>query len=125
MTGWMLLASLALAETTVSVDNLSVDGLQVSALRCTLDRGGLLASAMVVGALAAQKETLDRCAPPGTPVTIRWTWADDTTVTHIDDQEVTTEHCVYKALRPISPPSRGSCTATVLLGEAPKPSAEP
>lgn len=123
MTALMLLGALAHAETTVSVDNLSVDGLQVRALHCTLDRGGLLASAMVVGALAAEKSTIDTCGAPGAALTIRWTWGADTTVTHVDDQPVTPEHCLYKALRPIQPPSKGTCSATVLIGAAPEPSA--
>ena len=91
MTALMLLGALAHAETTVSVDNLSVDGLQVRALHCTLDRGGLLASAMVVGALAAEKATIDTCGAPGAALTIRWTWGADTTVTHVDDQPVTSD----------------------------------
>lgn len=120
MTHWMLLVTLAQAETTVAIDDISVDGLKVQALRCTLDRGGLLASAMVVGALAAEKTAIDACAPKGTEaLTVQWTWDASTTVTHVDGAEVTPKHCLYKALRPIQPPSKGTCTATVVTSAAP------
>ena len=93
MVGWMLLASVAQAETSVSVDSLSVDGLSVRALSCTLERGGLLASALVVGALASKKTELDACAPQGAAFSVSWAWGAETAITAVSGSQPDASNC--------------------------------
>jgi len=115
--GWILVASVAQAETSISVDAISVDGLSVRALSCSLEKGGLLASAMVVGALSSKKAALDACAPGGAAFSATWTWGAETVVASVSGSKPDATDCVTAALKDIPSPVVGTCSALVLTGE--------
>ncbi|MFT4975183.1 MAG: hypothetical protein ACI8S6_001070 [Myxococcota bacterium] len=117
MIGMMMMLSIAQADVSVSIDEISVDGMAIRQLSCQLERGGLFASAMVVGALSAQKAGLDACAPQGAAFTVSWTWAEGTTVASVAGSVPDKEACIRAALLPIQPPTRGQCVALILTGE--------
>ena len=114
--GLLTLLSTAQADMTLSLDSLSADGLEVRALSCTLKQGGLLASAMVVGALAAQKSVFDACAPEGGAFRLSWSWEGATTVQQVSGGSPTQQECITAALQVVSPPTLGHCSAILLAG---------
>ena len=117
---FLLLTTLtATAGTTVSVGSLSVDGLEVRDLSCNLEKGGLLASAMVVGALAAQKSALDACAPEGGAWRASWTWSGGalTDLTIPSASAPDKNACIEGALRAVTSDLVGTCEATLLVGD--------
>jgi len=112
-----LLIGVSVAEVQVSVSELTVDGLQVRSLQCTLDKGGFLAAATVVGALAQQNGALDACAPEGAAFSVKWTWgaAADAAVTASSRPDANV--CIQAALKTTTSSLNGQCTAVILVGE--------
>lgn len=115
--GWLIGLSVAQAETTIRVDSLAVDGLHVQSLQCSLSQGGLLASAMVVGALAAEKSALDACSPSGNAFSIAWHWSGGTEINTIEGGTPAEQQCIRQTMGSILPPTQGNCSATLLVGE--------
>lgn len=111
------LISTARAEVQVSVGEMSVDGLDVRALQCTLDKGGFLAAATVVGSLAQQREALDACAPEGAAFAVKWTWGAAAASEVTGSSKPTADACIQKALSTTQSSLNGQCTAVVLVGE--------
>jgi len=120
---WSGLSALVLAAgvagVNVNVADITADGLTVKKLSCTLDSGGLFASALVVGALAKEKTALDACAPTGAAVELKWTWsggkASKATATRASSPKKA--GCVVAAVMSVPAPTNGSCQAIVLVGE--------
>ena len=114
---WAL--SVGLAGVNVNVSDLTVDGLTLKDLSCSLDSGGLFASALVVGALAKEKTSLDACAPGGAAVELEWTWADGKASKAEAKRASGVEKaaCVASVVMAVPAPANGTCRATVLVGE--------
>ena len=110
----------SLAGVNVNVQDLTVDGLRLKDLHCSLDSGGLFASALVVGALAKEKQRLDACAPAGAAFQLEWTWAGGTASKAEAKQASMPKKagCVQSALMAVAAPANGTCRAIVLVGEA-------
>ena len=115
--GLLTLLSTAQADLTLSLDTLSVDGLEVRDLSCTIKQGGLLASTMVVGALAGQKTDFDASAPAGSAFRLDWSWDSEATVHQVSGGTPAQQTCITEALQAISPPTQGRCAIILLAGE--------
>lgn len=108
----------ALAGMKLNVDSLSADGQEVRQLSCEMEEGGLMATLTIVGTLAKQKAALDRCAPNGAAFATKFTWKGRAT----SDVKVTgpataqQNSCVAKVLAQITPPTQGTCSVIVLVG---------
>ena len=111
--------SAAAAGMRLNVDSLSADGQEVRRLSCDMEDGGLMATLTIVGTLAKQKAALDRCAPKGAAFATKFTWkgksASDIKVTGAATAEQNS--CVAKVLGKITPPTDGTCSVIVLVGE--------
>jgi len=114
---WTL--SLAIAGVNVNVSDLTVDGLTLKNLSCSLDSGGLFASALVVGALAKEKKALDACVPAGAAVELEWTWSGGKASKAEAKRAsvVKKASCVTSVVMAVPAPANGTCRATVLVGE--------
>ncbi len=112
-----LLVGTAQADVQVSVSELTVDGLQVRSLKCTLDKGGLLAAATVVGSLAQQDSALDACSPEGAAFSVQWTWGDASEVSVLASSRPEANACIQAALKTTTSSLNGQCTAVVLVGD--------
>jgi hypothetical protein len=111
--------SVGLAGVNVNVSDLTVDGLTLKNLRCSLDSGGLFASALVVGALAKEKKALDACVPAGAAVELEWTWSGST-ASKAEAKRASVGKkaaCVAAVVMAVPAPANGTCRATVLVGE--------
>ena len=119
-----LLLSVALtggvAGVSVNVQDLTVDGLRLKDLSCSLDRGGLFASALVAGALAKEKKRLDACVPSGAAFQLEWTWSGGkASKAQAKEASVLSKTgCVESVVMAVPAPANGTCRATVLVGEA-------
>ena len=109
--------ALHLSSVTIPIEGMEVDGQRVSELRCELESGGLLASALVVGSLARQKPALDACAPEGGAYIATWTWGAGAEVEVTKGSPESGNACVQKALEATVSDLKGTCTATLLVGE--------
>jgi hypothetical protein len=90
---------------------------QVSSLECVLDKGGLLAAATVVGALAKQQSELDACTPEGAAFAVRWTWGAVRDAAVIASSRPAADACIQSILQTTTSALSGQCTAVVLVGE--------
>ncbi len=110
----------AAAGMKFNVDSLSADGQEVRKLSCDMEDGGLMATLTIVSTLAKQKAALDRCAPKGAAFATKFTWkgkaASDIKVTGAATAEQNS--CVAKVLGQITPPTEGTCSVIVLVGES-------
>ena len=111
------LIGVAQAEVQVSVGEISVDGLSVRSLECTLDKGGFLAAATVVGSLAQQEAALDACAPEGAAFAIRWTWGISAEASVTAASKASASDCIQAALTSTSSSLNGQCSAVILVGD--------
>lgn len=113
-----LLLNSAFAGTSLSIESISADGQEVRNLSCTLDSGGFLALAMVVGSVAKQKSALDACYPAGEAVEVQWTWVAGkaTEVSVLHASQPTQNACVANALKLTTNGSNGTCKGTLLIG---------
>lgn len=111
------LLALVFSSVTIQIDGMEVDGQRVSEMRCELESGGLLASAIVVGSLAKQKTALDACAPEGGAYVATWTWGAGAKVEVTKGSPEKGNACVQKALEAVESDLKGSCTATLLVGD--------
>lgn len=105
------------AGSTINVASMTVNGLEARNLSCTLQKGGLLAPATIMGALSAKKEALDACSPKGAAIDVTFDWTTatgKTTATAGGDDK--THTCVQTALS-VPAPVTGTCTATILIGD--------
>ena len=108
----------AQAEVQIAVAEMTVDGLAVRALECTLDQGGFLAAATIVGSLAQQDAALDACAPEGAAFAVTWTWGADAGAAVTASSKVSANACVQAALVGTTSALNGQCSAVVLVGRA-------
>lgn len=115
LTGLLTMLSIAQADITISLDSLSADSLEVRTHSCTLKQGGLLASAMVVGALAAQKSSFDAYAPEGAAFRLGWSWQRETAVQEVLGGTPAQQACISEAMQIVSP-TQGHCSAILLAG---------
>lgn len=111
------LIGVAQAEVQVSVAEMSVDGLAVRSLECTLDKGGFLAAATVVGSLAQQQAALDACAPEGGAFSVKWTWGISAEAAIIATSKASANDCIQAALTSTISALNGQCTAVILVGD--------
>ena len=111
--------TIGLAGVNVNVSDLTVDGLTLKNLSCALDAGGLFASALVVGALAKEREALDACVPAGAAVELEWTWSGGAAskAEALRASMVNKAPCVAAVVMAVPAPANGTCRATVLVGE--------
>ncbi|MFT5679139.1 MAG: hypothetical protein ACI8RZ_000043 [Myxococcota bacterium] len=112
-----LLIGTALADVQVSVSELSVDGLQVRSLECTLDKGGFLAAATVVGSLAQQDDALDACSQEGAAFSVQWTWGAASDAVVLTSSRPSADVCIQSILKTTTSSLNGQCTAVILVGE--------
>lgn len=116
MTGVLVLvAAAATAQTRVTVKKMTVDGLEVHDLSCSLTKGGLFATAAVVGALAKKKKAFDACHPAGAAFAVEVAWGTSPTAKVTRASKKAKSACMVKALRATKGPA-GSCTAVILVG---------
>lgn len=113
----LVLIGMALANTTVQVGSMSADGLEIRDLDCSLESGGLFASALVVASLAEHKDALDACAPQGGAFAASWSWGAGSTSEVSSGVPESGNRCVQKALQATQTDLKGQCTAVVLVGE--------
>ena len=106
------------SEAQVSVSSMSVNGLDVRALQCTLDKGGFLAAATVVGSLAQQDVALDACAPEGAAFAVKWTWGAASEASVTGSSRADADACIQAVLKTTTSTLNGQCTAVILVGEA-------
>jgi hypothetical protein len=115
---WALVGNAA-AGTKLNVASLSADGQEVRQLSCDLEEGGFTATFVVVGTLAKQKAALDRCAPKGAAFATSFTWRGGAT-SNVKVTGTTTAQqnsCVSRVLAQIAPPTEGSCSLILLVGD--------
>ena len=115
----LVTAGPAAAGMKLNVDSLSADGQEVRKLSCDMEDGGLMATLTIVSTLAKQKAALDRCAPKGAAFATKFTWkgkaASDIKVTGTATAQQNS--CVAKVLAQITPPTDGTCSVIVLVGD--------
>lgn len=103
---------------TLKVGSMTVDGFTVSDLSCKLDGGGFLASATVVGGLAAQKGKIQKCGKSGDKVHVTWALkggkAADVKVVGGSKK---VQKCVAKAMKKVKVAIPGKCAAYFHLGK--------
>lgn len=111
---------------TVSLGSLSADGLDAKDMSCRFDGnagagglfGALTGPAVVIGSLAKKKAELDRCAPQGAEVRVRWSFAGGrVTRAEAVDAKPPMKACVEAALKSAVSTMDGECAATLLLGK--------
>lgn len=112
-----VLIGVAQAEVNISVADMSIDGLAVRALECSLDQGGFLAAATVVGALAQHEAALDACAPEGAAFAVKWVWGSRAEAVVLASSKDAASECIQAALMSTSSTLNGQCTAVVLVGD--------
>lgn len=111
----------AFADTQIKVGQMTADGLEVHDLSCKLrSGGGLFASMAIVGALAKQKKAIDACAPEGAAFQVSLVWAGGKTSEAKVEKgsKDAASACVTAALKKISAPAEGTCSAVILAGNA-------
>lgn len=113
----LVLIGMALANTTVQVGSMSADGLEIRDLDCSLESGGLFASALVVASLAEHKDALDACAPTGGAYAASWSWGAGSFAEVSKGVPESGNSCVQKALQATQTDLKGRCTAVVLVGD--------
>jgi hypothetical protein len=108
----------ALAGTKVQIGEMTVNGLVVRELFCDWGdtKGAIMAGPAVVGALAAQKEALDACAPQGSAAKLQWSSATPSPL-NLESETPEIGACLAAAAVPVVKVTKGSCTAVVLVGE--------
>jgi hypothetical protein len=122
---WLLIAALtlppaiAVAQTKINVGSMTVNGVQVRDLSCSLKSGGLMATMLVVGALAKEKKALDSCGPDGAAFRAEWTWAGGKTASAkmLASTLKAKDACVLAVVKKTTG-TDGACTATILTGES-------
>ena len=110
----------ALAGTSVTLSSMSVNGMELRDVTCELTTGGMFASMAVTAEIANQKPAYDACRPEGGAFSMSWTWADGKTT---DATVKASSHepangCMITALSAIESSQSGTCTATLLVGDA-------
>lgn len=115
----LTLARPVAARTTIEVVDLVVDGLAVRDLECQLERGGLLAGAVIVGALAKQKKAIAACAPDGDAARLSFVFGAGKTgeINVVGASKASLGTCVQRALAKVAAPDEGTCTATILTAD--------
>lgn len=115
----LLASSIALADSTVSVDKLTVDGQEVRQLKCTLKEADFFATMTIAAAVARQKKALDACVPAGGAFRATWKWkggkATDVKVSAASAEKA--KACVVKALGHTTA-ADADCGAVILVGDA-------
>jgi hypothetical protein len=102
----------------LTVGSMTVNDMTVNELECRLEGMGFMAAMQLVGAIAAQKKAMDRCAPKGDAPRVSWTFSGGST----KDVEVTgassskVEKCVAKAAAKMKSGMNGACAAFFLIG---------
>lgn len=103
---------------TFEMESISADGMEVRNLACTMEDGGLMASLLIVGVLASQKESLDACDPGGGAYLTAWEWSgDDSAVSVLVASDRSKIPCVTKVFSQYDAPLTGTCTAVLLVGD--------
>lgn len=113
----------ALSKSRVTVGELTADGLTVRDLACDLDEGGgLLAGALIVGALAKQRAAFEACGPSGEAVDVRFRWrgAKAEAIEVVAASDAAAGRCVKRTLATVEPAMAGSCRLILLTAATDK-----
>jgi hypothetical protein len=111
---------------TLTMGSLSADGLSAKDISCRIDGGGgggglfgaLTGPAVIIGSLAKKKPQLDRCAPQGAEVRVRWSFSRGrVTKAEAVDAKPPMKACVEAVVKSAVSTMDGECAATLLLGK--------
>lgn len=112
---------------TVTLGSLTADGLSARDMSCRFDGnagvGGLFGAftgpAVVIGSLAKKKAELDRCAPQGAEVRVRWSFAGGrVSRAEAVDTKPPLKACVEAVVKSAVCPMDGECAATLRIGKS-------
>ena len=102
----------------LKVGSMTVDGFTVSDLACRLEGGGFLASATVVGGLAAQKGAIQKCGKSGDKVHVLWDLAGGkSTNIKVTGGTAKAQKCVTAAMKKVKVGIPGQCGGYFHLGK--------
>lgn len=116
----------AVPGATVTLGSLSADGLSAKDMSCRFDGnagagglfGALTGPAVVIGSLAKKKRELDRCAPGGAEVRVRWSFSGGrVTKAEAVDAKPPMKACVEAVVKTAISTMDGECAATLLIGK--------
>lgn len=108
----------AVTGANLKVGSMTVNGFTVSDLSCRLEGGGFLASATVVGGLAAQKGAIQKCGKTGDKVHVLWDLAGGkSTNIKVTGGSAKAQKCVGKAMKKVKVGIPGQCGGYFHLGK--------
>ena len=111
---------------TLTMGSITADGLNAKDISCRIDAGGgggglfgaLTGPAVIIGSLAKKKPQLDRCAPQGAEVRVRWSFAGGrVTKAEAVDAKPPMKACVEAVVKSAISTMDGECAATLLIGK--------